>query len=65
MVVKKLIYEGYVYVKQNLLANGVVSYECELRRNRAECKAKIQVAGRNTVSYRVVKPLISFHFLTG
>ena len=28
----KLIHDGYIYVKQKDLANGVVSYECELRK---------------------------------
>ena len=25
----KIIHEGYIYVKQKNLANGVISYECE------------------------------------
>ena len=41
----KVIFEGYVYVKQKHLANDVVSFECEKRRNKAECKAKIKIRG--------------------
>lgn len=46
---EKVIYEGYVYVKQKNLAKGVVSYECERRRNKAECKAKIKIRGKELV----------------
>ena len=28
---KKIMYIGYVYVKQKNLADGVISYECEKR----------------------------------
>ena len=41
----KVIFEGYVYVKQKNLANDVVLFECEKRRNKAECKAKIKIRG--------------------
>jgi len=46
---EKVIFEGYVYVKQKNLANGVVSFECERRRNKAECKAKIKIRGEELV----------------
>jgi len=39
----KIIHEGYVYVKQKELKNGVTSFECEHRRNKRECKAKLKV----------------------
>ena len=39
----KLVYEGFVYVKQKTLVNGVVSYEGEMRRNGKHCKAKLKV----------------------
>ena len=39
----RLVYDGYVYVKQKYLTTGVVSFECEERRNRATCKAKVKV----------------------
>ncbi|XP_041367839.1 uncharacterized protein LOC121382324 isoform X1 [Gigantopelta aegis] len=42
----KIVHEGYIYVKQKNLANGVISYECELRKNgkhaSGQCKAKIK-----------------------
>ena len=34
--------EGYMYVKQKVLAGGIVSYECKERRN-GRCKAKVKV----------------------
>ena len=37
----KLIDDGYVYVKQNYLANGVVSYEG--KHSSGQCKAKVKV----------------------
>ena len=46
----KLIFEGYVYVKQKDLANGAISYECELRRNELQCKPKLHVIGNNITS---------------
>lgn len=39
----KLFREGYIYVKQKDLSNGVVSYECERRRSKSSCKAKVKV----------------------
>ena len=39
----RLVHDGYIYVKQKDLANGVVSFECEERRNKAVCKAKLKV----------------------
>ena len=45
--IQKIMHDGYVYVKQKSLANGVISYECEKRRGSgaglSECKAKIKV----------------------
>ncbi|XP_068245328.1 uncharacterized protein [Palaemon carinicauda] len=35
--------DRYIYVKQKDLANGVVSFKCEERRNKASCKAKVKV----------------------
>ncbi|XP_003728113.2 uncharacterized protein LOC100889712 [Strongylocentrotus purpuratus] len=40
---RKLILDGYIYVKKKNLADGWEIYECELRRNRRVCKAKIKV----------------------
>ena len=45
----KLVYEGFVYLKQKTLANGVVSYECEMRRNGKQCKAKSKVKGGEVI----------------
>jgi len=46
---RKILLEGYLYVKQKNLANGVESYECEKRRqnncNQGECRAIIKVLG--------------------
>ena len=43
----KIMYGGYVYVKQKNLSAGVISYECEKRRGNVtgvtECKAKLKV----------------------
>ena len=44
---RKIMHNGYIYVKQKDLAAGVISYECEKRRGNvngvSECKAKIKV----------------------
>ena len=44
---QKIMYNGYVYVKQKYLADGVISYECEKRGGSgaglSESKAKITV----------------------
>ena len=45
----KIVFEGYIYLQQKKLANGVVSFECEKRRNNGECKAKIKVRGEDLV----------------
>ena len=49
----KILFEGHVYVKQKVLANGKISYECEKRRaegqDQGQCKAKIQVLGNQVV----------------
>ena len=47
-----MVHEGFVYVKKKNLANGVISYECELRRNKRECRAKIEVAGNHVIGQR-------------
>jgi hypothetical protein len=43
----KILLNGFVYVKQQNLANNVVSYECERRRgagnNTSECRAKVKL----------------------
>lgn len=43
----KILLNGYVYVKQKLLANNVISYECERRRGKgigmSQCKAKVKL----------------------
>nr|XP_054757396.1 uncharacterized protein LOC129263513 [Lytechinus pictus] len=44
---RKLLLGGYIYLKKKDLADGWESFECELRRNRQECKAKVQVLGDN------------------
>ena len=46
----KLIYEGYIYVKQKELANNVTSYECEKRRHN-NCKAKVKVCENEVVGH--------------
>jgi hypothetical protein len=40
--------QGFLYVKQKNLANGVVSWECEERRFNS-CNAKIKVRGEEVV----------------
>ena len=40
---EKLLFEGFVYVKQNNLAKGVASLECKKRRYSTACKAKVKV----------------------
>ena len=51
----KIVHEGYIYVKQKNLANGLISYECELRKNgkqnSRQCKAKIKVLCGDIVGY--------------
>ena len=39
----KLIHGNHVYVKQKVLKNGAVCSECEQRRNKVACKAKLHV----------------------
>ena len=41
---QKLVLEGFVYVKQKVLKDGGVHWECELRHHRG-CKAKLHVRG--------------------
>jgi hypothetical protein len=45
---QKLSYQGFLYIKQNNLANGVLSWEYEQRR-RNSCNAKIKVRGEEVV----------------
>ena len=39
----KLIHGNHVYVKQKVLKNGAICWECEQRRNKVACKAKLHV----------------------
>ena len=45
---RKIMLNGYVYVKQKNLAKGAISYECELRRGSGRtgsiCKARVKLA---------------------
>ena len=45
----KLVYKGFVYVKRKDLTNGVVSYECKMRRSEKQCKEKLKVLGEEIV----------------
>ena len=45
---RKLLLDGYSYVKQKDLSGGKESWECELRRKRL-CKAKLQLQGERVV----------------
>lgn len=47
---RKLIYDGYIYVKQKELANCVISYECEKRRH-SNSKSKVKVCGNEVVGH--------------
>jgi hypothetical protein len=46
---QKLLFEGYLYVKQKVLTNNVVSWECERRRYTESCRAKLKVDGMQVV----------------
>lgn len=50
---QKISLDGYIYTKQKNLANNVVSYECEKRRQnggrQGECRAKIKVRGQELI----------------
>ena len=39
----KLLYNNYMYVKQKVLKNGAVCWECDQQRNKFACKAKLPV----------------------
>ena len=39
----KLLYNNYMYVKQKVLKNGAVCWECDRRRNKFACKTKLPV----------------------
>ena len=45
----KLLYEGFVYVKSKTLKSDDVSFECEMRRNNKQCKARLRVNGDSVV----------------
>ena len=46
----KLIHGNHVYVKQKVLKNGAVCWECEQRRNKVACKAKLHVLNDQIVN---------------
>ena len=39
----KFLYNNYMYVKQKVLKNGAVCWECDQRRNKFACKTKLPV----------------------
>ena len=39
---RKLVFEGYIFVKQKELNGGVISWECCERRNSKSCRAKVK-----------------------
>ena len=39
----KLLYNNHMYVKQKVLKNGAVCWECDQRRNKFACKTKLPV----------------------
>ena len=45
---RKLLFEGFCYVKQKELSGRKVCWECELRRKH-ECKAKLHIVGERVV----------------
>jgi len=45
----KLLHEGFVYVQAKTLKCGDVTYECELRRNSKQCKARARVRGEEVI----------------
>lgn len=45
----KVLCDGYIYVKQKNLANGVILYECDRRRSQATCKAKIKILNNEII----------------
>ncbi|KAK7065780.1 hypothetical protein SK128_024439 [Halocaridina rubra] len=47
---RKLIYVGYIYVKQKELANSVISYECE-KCWYSSFKVKVKAGGNEVVSH--------------
>ena len=49
----KLIHGNHVYVKQKVLKNGAVCWECEQRRNKVACKAKLHVLNDQIVKNAV------------
>ena len=46
MLFIKIVHEGHIYVNQKNLANGVISYECKLRKNGKHNSAQA-VQGKN------------------
>lgn len=47
---RKLIYDGYIYVKQKELENSVISYECE-KCQHSNCKTKIKICENEVVCH--------------
>ena len=45
----KLCHVGFVYVKSKTMKSGDVSFECEMRRNNKQCKARLRVNGDSVV----------------
>ena len=39
----KLLFQNNLYVKQKVLSSGAVCWECDQRRNKFACKAKLHV----------------------
>ena len=54
----KLLYDNYMYVKQKVLKNGAVCWECDKRRNKFACKAKLHV-----LDDQIIKKQTTIHML--
>ena len=58
---QKIMYNGYVYIKQKNFADGVIGYECEKRRGSgaglSQCKAKIKVKNEVVICTLFAHPL--------
>ena len=44
----KLLFQNNLYVKQKVLSSGAVCWECDQRRNKFACKAKLHVLDNQT-----------------
>ena len=44
----KLLFQNNLYVKQKVLSSGAVCWECDQRRNKFACKAKLRVLDNQT-----------------